>query len=198
MRDRFLGDSLDMSKRAAVSLLRNAGFRVLVCPLPSQDDFSEKVYRSCLGMKEEDELFNPVVRFRATQREKHLNVLRDHLSNWKPEKPGIAILDPDKGVHESLKSNLFLTVEEIDGLVGANRAHVIAVYHHKNAGGISYLDLVARFTPRPAFAYDFGAAVLCFGHSEVGHLQHVRGVFSQLNPGRVLLNQALQQTVAAV
>ncbi len=43
MRDRFLGDSFDMSKRAAVSLLRDAEFCLLICPLPSQADFSEEM-----------------------------------------------------------------------------------------------------------------------------------------------------------
>ena len=61
MRDRFLGDSLDMSKRVSISLIRDAGFRLLICPLPSQVDFSVQVYQSCLGVKEEDELFNPVL-----------------------------------------------------------------------------------------------------------------------------------------
>lgn len=127
MRDRFLGDSLDMSKRAAVSLLRDAGFRLFICPLPSQADFSEAVYRSCLQLGEMDKLFNPTVRFRATQREKHLTALRDALSKSKPEKPGIAILDPDKGVHASLKSNMFVTLDEVNSLVEIAKPNMVAV-----------------------------------------------------------------------
>lgn len=187
MRDRFLGDSLDMSKRAAICLLRDAGFALLICPLPSEAAFSEKGYRSCLGLEEKDRLFSPTERFRRTQRERHLAALRDDLSNWEPEKPGIAILDPDKGVHDLLKSNLFLTVDEVKDLSEIARPQMIAVYHHKNAGKISYSDLVGRFMPRPAMAYDFGAAALCFVHSDAEQLRNVRKVFSdRLNPARVL------------
>ena len=59
MRDRFLGNSLDMSKRAVVSLLRKAGYCFLICPLPSEADFSETVYRSCRGLEEKDEPLQP-------------------------------------------------------------------------------------------------------------------------------------------
>jgi hypothetical protein len=192
MRDRFLGDSLDMSKRTAVCLLRDATFSLGVCPLPSQGDFSEAIYRSCLGLKEKDKLFNPPVRFRAGQREKHLTALRQELLLWKPERTGIAILDPDKGVHDSQKSNQFITVNEVKALVELTKEHIVAVYHHKNAGSISYLDLIGRFLPRPAMAYDFGAAVLCFVHTETDKLQKVSDLFSaRLNPARILRNQVL-------
>ena len=195
MRDRFLGDSLDMAKRASVALLRCAGSRLLICPLPSQNDFSETDYRSCLGVQEEDRVFNPTSRFRSSQREEHLSALRAELPKWEPDKPGIVILDPDKGLHDSLKSNLFLTVDEINGLVGVAKKLIVAVYHHKNAGSLSYLDLVERFVPRPAMAYDFGAAALCFIHSEVEKLRQVRDVFAtQLNPERILPNKELQRT----
>lgn len=192
MRDRFIGDSLDMSKRAAAALLRCAGFRLMICPLPSQADFSEAVYRACLGLQEQDELFNPALRFRGNQREKHLSALRAELSQWEPEKPGVVILDPDKGVHDSLKSNLFITIDEVKGLVEAAKGNVVAVYHHKNAGSLSYLDLVGRFMPRLSLAYDFGAALLCFVHSRVEHLRRVQqGFAANLNPARILPNKAL-------
>lgn len=195
MRDRFIGDSFDMSKRAAAVLLRRAGFRLMICPLPSEADFSEAVYRACLGLQEQDKLFNPALRFRGNQREKHLSALRVELSQWEPEKPRAVILDPDKGVHDSLKSNLFITIDEVNGLVKAAKASVVAVYHHKNAGSLSYHDLVGRFMPRPALAYDFGAAVLCFVHSDAEHLRRVQQGFAvNLNPVRILLNKALQQT----
>jgi len=185
MRDRYLGDSLDMSKRAAVAMLRDAGFTLCVCPLPSQAGFSEAVYRSCLMLNDNDKLFNPLKkRFRTYQRKQHLKALSEELSNWNPVTTGIAILDPDKGVHNSQKSNLFVTVAEVNTLA---EKHIVAVYHHKNAGRISYLDLVKCFLPRPAIAYDFGAAVLCFVHTEAEKLKKVADTFSaNLNPARLL------------
>jgi hypothetical protein len=151
-----------------------------------------------LGLKEQDKIFNPAVRFRAGQREQHLGALREELTKWKAEKAGIAILDPDKGIHDSQKSNLFITLGEVNTLVEIARKHIVAVYHHKNAGQLSYLDLVRRFFPRPAMAYDFGAAALCFVHLKAEQLQKVGEVFTaHLNPARFLANEALLLTEQA-
>lgn len=187
MRDRFLGDSLDMSKRAVVSLLRKTGYSFLICPLPSEAEFSETIYRSCLGLEKIDRLFNPASRFRAAQRRKHLDELQDTLSNWSPESSCIVVLDPDKGVHDSRNNNQFITVDEVNSLANAAKGHVVAIYHHKNAGKISYHELVTRFMPLPAIAYNFGAAALCFVHSDSGRLRDIRQTFEvHLARNRVL------------
>ena len=190
MRNKFLGDSLDMSKRAAICLLREAGFSLCICPLPSEEDFSEAIYRSCLGLEEGDRVFNPTERFRGNQRENHVIALRKELSEWKPKNTGVAILDPDKGVHDSERRCQYVTVGEVNGLTDVGAGHIIAVYHHRNAGRILPTDLVGRFSARSAVAYDFGAAVLCFVHTEMTNLQRIREVFiTKLNRERILPKQ---------
>ena len=195
MRDLYLGDSLDMSKRATVSLLRNVGFSLCICPLPSQREFTDAVYRSCLGLSTSDRIFNPPVRFRSIGRARHLEALREELSTWGPGQAGIALLDPDKGVHDSRRSNLFVTVGEINALLEIANGPVIAIYHHRNAGSISCSGLLERLIPRPAVAYRFGAAILLFAHTEVAPLRKIsNALVAELNAKRIELNQVLRST----
>jgi hypothetical protein len=188
MRDEHLGDSLDMSKRVVICLLRNDGFRLLICPLPSGRSFREDIYRSCLGLQEQDQVFNPEQQFRgAQQRPNHLSALRRELAQWAAGKRGIAMLDPDKGVRAQTgkNKNMFITVPEVNDLVAAAGRHVVAVYHHKGTGSLSCQEIVERL--KPAIAYDFGAAHLCFISAEKKHLQRIRRVFEMsLNPSRMV------------
>lgn len=188
MRDKFVGDSLDMSKRTVLALLACQEVPTLVCPLPATARFDFGLYSRVLGISPPHSLFDPLaLRFRGHQRDQYLKALGQHLATTAPAARGVVLLDPDKGLCEGSPSNLFLRIGEVVTLARDHQAWTLAIYHHKNAARLSYPTLVRKLSELSAFAYDFGAAALLFMGAEQNAVHRVLKIIrGSLNPARVI------------
>ena len=190
MRNLYLGDSLDMSKRALLHALAEAGCRPLICPLPSQRDFCFGVFRHVLAVGDDgfdlletapEEAFWG--RYRSSHWEKVKKIAEEQVGT------NVILLDSDKGIHRRDRNNKFVHRAEVADLVSKAKGKVVAVYHHRNAGNLSYRDALDLFPKIPRFGYNFGAAAILFFQGPDGKdvFQQVRKVVeAQLNPKRVL------------
>ena len=188
MRDKFIGDSLDMSKGAVLALLACHGLPTLVCPLPATAEFDFGLYSRVLGISSPHILFDPpALRFRGQQRNQYLKALGQYLAKTPPAARGVALLDPDKGLCEGPPSNLFLRIGEVVTLARHHHSCTFAIYHHKNAAKLSYPILVRKLSEFSAFAYDFGAAALLFMGAEQNAVHRILKIIrGSLNPARVM------------
>jgi len=188
MRDKFIGDSLDMSKRTVLALLACHGLPTLVCPLPATAEFNFGLYSRVLGISSPHTFFTPpALRFRGQQRDQYLKALGQHLAKTPAAARGVVLFDPDKGLCEGLPSNLFLRIGEVVMLARDHQTCTFAIYHHKNAARLSYPILVRKLSEFSAFAYDFGAAALLFMGAEQNAVHRVLKIIrSSLSPARVM------------
>jgi hypothetical protein len=170
MRNKYLGDSLDMAKRALVQVLANVGYSVVVFPLPSESAMDFGLYSKILGADH-----HPSVRvmgksglsFCGNQRNQYAVWMTKTIQSLPLSDRLFILLDPDKGIRKSgqKEKNHFITILEIEGLKNAKSGSVIGVYHHKNAAGLSF-DEVLNLLGNGCFYYDFGAAALFFVSSK--------------------------------
>ena len=171
-----------------MTLLSQENLHSLVCPLPAEAGFDFELYRSVLQLSEKTDLFNPDgLLFRGQDRVRYLKELRASVSSGGFSSVHVILLDPDKGIHESKRSNLYITSSEVIGLISENLDKTIAVYHHKNAGGMDYQAVLKAFSHFNSFAYNFGAAAICFiqdGEQPIYRIKDI--VFHGLNSERVL------------
>ena len=196
MRNKFLGDSLDMSKRTLLNLLSQKDIFSLVCPLPAEYAFDFELYRSVLQLNGKASLFNPDgLVFRGHLRKRYIEELKVSVSSSDLSSFQVVLLDPDKGMHEFKKTNVYIAISEVKSLIKESRKKTVAIYHHKNAGGMNYLTVLEKFSSFNSFAYDFGAAAICFFQEEAQPITLIKDFLrSELNSKKVLeyaFNQAL-------
>ena len=189
MRNEFLGDSLDMAKRALVHILSSDGFRVFVFPLPAVHQFNFELYEKLLDVKPlgNVEVMNEsALVFRYPARAKYVKWMIESVRTLDRTNKLVVLLDPDKGIHSQKQTCKFLSINEISELTAANEECVVGIYHHKGAGGYLYANLVAALSPLHSFAYDFGAAAICF----VSHNNRLEDLKSflrdELNPSNLM------------
>ena len=171
-----------------MTILSRENLRSLVCPLPAEMGFNFDLYRSVLQLGDKIYLFNPNgLLFRGHDREKYLEELIHSVSSGPFSSVAVVLLDPDKGIHNSKKSNKYIALSEVADLARQNPNKTIAIYHHKNAGGFDYRTLLERLSHFNTFAYDFGAAAIFFIQNGTQPMTRIKDIlYSGLNPKRLL------------
>jgi len=188
MRNKFIGDSLDMSKRIIVTLLSQENLCLLACPLPAERDFKFELYKSVLQLNQKAYVFNPGgLLFIGQHRATYLKELKNSVSSGDFSSVHVILLDPDKGIHKSKRNNLYINSSEVIELTTENRDKTIAVYHHKNAGGMDYQAVLNEFSSFNCFAYNFGAASICFIQDGAQPINRIKDILRlRLNSEKVL------------
>lgn len=152
-----------MSKRVLLHLLGKAGYSPLICPLPSQREFNFDLFQKVLGGSRLRILHTGQAEaFWGPYRGRHLKLVECAIRSNKYNSSRVVLLDPDKGIHKSARTNKVLHVDEFKQLLRAAHRKVLAVYHHKNTGNLAYADVKELFPNTPSFHYDFGAAAVFF------------------------------------
>ena len=165
MRNDFLGDSLDMAKRALVSILSSHGWQVFVFPLPAENQFDFEMYERLLNVKASNNvkvMNKPPLAFRYPTRGNYFEWMMQSIRPLPSSNQSMILLDPDKGIDSNKQTCEFLAMSEVSELVAVNKRCVVGAYHHRNVGGFSCEQLLERLKPVHSFAYDFGAAAMCF------------------------------------
>jgi len=177
-----------MSKRTLLNLLSQNGLLSLIFPLPSESSFDFELYRSVLKLDKKVSLFNPDgLAFRGHLRKKYIEELKVTVSSSDFSSFHVILLDPDKGIHEFKKTNVYIAIPEVESLIKESPKKTVAIYHHKNAGGLNYSNVLERFSSFNSFVYDFGAAAICFFQEETQPITLIKKFLrSELNSKRVL------------
>lgn len=183
MRNAYLGDSLDLAKRALLRVCRSLEWQTLVAPLRSQRIFDAVRYCQIIGLGPNDELFDPPgVPYGFGRRLKHLRLLA--IASGQRAFNAV-LLDPDLGVgDEQQVCNRVISADEVLMLTGENT--VALVYHHQQACNRNYFQVMQLLGQGQTFAYDFGkAAVIVVGGQPGARAVLQRAVGDALNPSRL-------------
>lgn len=180
MRNRYLGDSLDLAKAALLLLAREIDLSVLVAPLPAESEFDFELYGQLLGIGTRHALAGAEMGvFSGRNRAAHLAALREALLNGRQR--GL-LLDPDSGLKNGDGVGpRFLTPGELQGMT--HRSGVVwLLYHHQGAGRLDYR--AAAKLAGADWYYNLGkAALLVGGHSDLSQ-RLLLGARQGLNPAR--------------
>jgi len=190
MRNKFLGDRFDMCKRVVVSLLGHEGFSVLVFPLPSEKSGMDyALYERLLAVESSTRvqvMKKDGLNFWGNQRKEYIAWMQATALSLTIPEHKVIILDPDTGVRLNVPSNQFMLVSELQQLAMGKNEMILAVYHHKHAGKLSYEMLSDSLGGIGGVAwYDFGSAALFFLSSNrklIGKLLDT--LRRELNPNR--------------
>lgn len=192
MRNKFLGDSLDMAKRALTHILSSDGFHVFIFPMPAaKEQFNFDLYQKLLNVNSHTHTevmtqFSHVFRYPA--RKKYVRWMNDFARSLDSSNKSVVLLDPDKGIDSEKQTCEFISLNEVSQLAAANKACVIGVYHHKLAGKFRYERLVTSVRPKGAFAYNFGAAAICFVSHDSSRLKELKSLLTkELNHSKIIV-----------
>lgn len=178
MRNKHIGDSLDLAKRRLLELAASQNIGTLVAPLPCQRDFHFDLYRTVLGAETPHDVHgSEAVRFSGRKRQQHLDNLQAALSKG-PYKA--VLLDPDSGLRrEHGNSSKFVSLGEARSIISGRRLTWF-LYHHQSAGRLGYEDVIALLSA--AGAYNFGKAAVVVGGPEAQTSKLIDAIHKSLNP----------------
>ena len=159
MRNKHLGDSLDLAKRRLLKLTGSLNMGTLIAPLPCQRDFQFDVYERVLGVEAPHVVHGRnTVRFSGKNRVQHLSDLDAAVQGGSYK---ALLLDPDSGLCEDHQGeSRYLSPAEVRRLVDGGSLTWL-LYHHQSAGRLSYYDVIGLLGA--AGAYDFGKAAVVVG-----------------------------------
>lgn len=180
MRNQYLGDSLDLVKRAILHRLHACGIRTLVAPLPCQPAFDFSLYGKILDVPPNVVFGDGEVRFSGRKRSSHLEALRAALlgDSWN----GL-LMDPDAGLsRERTDKPKYISAAELAGVV-TDWSGLWVVYHHQSTDGLGYEAACQEVGGR--FYYDFGKAALIAGGQATLASKLREALRAQLQPQRV-------------
>lgn len=180
MRNKYIGDSLDLAKAELLRIAAAARLATLVAPLPAEQGFDFDRYRTVLGIGAPHVLAGPELpRYSGRGRARLLHALAGVLEAG--ELAGL-LLDPDTGIRQEAGHGPgFLTVAELRQLV-RGRAVTWLLYHHQRAGNLSYGEAAQLTDAR--WYYDFGKAAVLVGGEAYGSEALLAAARERLNPAR--------------
>jgi hypothetical protein len=178
VRNKHIGDSLDLAKRRLLELAASLNMGTLVAPLPCQRDFRFDLYKMVLGAETPHGVHgSDAVRFSGRKRQQHLDNLQAALSKG-PYKA--VLLDPDSGLRRDHgNSSKFVSLAEAKLIIRGSHLTWL-LYHHQSAGKLSYEDVIALLGA--AGAYNFGKAAVVVGGAEAQASNLISAVHESLNP----------------
>ena len=180
MRNKHIGDSLDLAKRRLLELAASNDIGTLVAPRPCQRDFQFDLYKMVLGAETPHEVHgSEAVRFSGRKRQQHLDDLRATLSKLDYR---AVFLDPDSGLRRDHgNSSKFVSLAEARSIISRQRLTWL-LYHHQSAGGFSYEDVITLLGA--AGAYNFGKAAVVIGGTAAQTSKLISAIRESLNPKR--------------
>lgn len=180
MRNKHIGDSLDLAKRRLLELAGRLNMGTLIAPLPCQRDFQFDLYERMLGVETPHVVHGRnTVRFSGRSRIQHLNDLEAAVKSGAYK---AVLLDPDSGLREDCQGDSrYLSPAEVKHLVDG-RPLTWLLYHHQLAGRLSYDDVLGLLGG--AGAYNFGKAAVVVGGQGEQTVGLIDVISQSLNPKR--------------
>lgn len=180
MRNRHLGDSLDLAKASLLAAASEAGLAVLVAPLQAEAAFDLAGYCRILGINGAHRTLpadSPL--FDRRSRASHLEAITQ---SRKTERLTGLLLDPDSGLSRTCEDkSKYLSLRELNLLTQGSSVTWL-LYHHQGTGGLTYQGAAAL--SGALWFYNFGKAAVLVGGKPSGARALLRSISSRLNPAR--------------
>lgn len=178
MRNKHIGDSLDLAKRRLLELAVSLDMGTLIAPLPCQRDFQFDLYERVLGVEAPHVVHGRnTVRFSGRNRIQHLNDLDAAVRKGAYK---AVLLDPDSGLRQDHEDDSrYLSPAELRRLIDG-RSLTWLLYHHQSTGRLSYDDVIGLLGA--AGAYNFGKAAVVVGGQGEQTLRLIDAISESLNP----------------